>query len=99
MLKPITNIIISSSPFLVTLPFTINNSARFDINEEKALWQPPGYIFGIVWPCLYFLLYNMNMQIFTSNYSLNFISKNKLITSIESLHRLKRKMRQNYLKK
>ena len=85
MLKPITNIIISSSPFLVTLPFTINNSARFDINEEKALWQPPGYIFGIVWPCLHFLLYNMNMQIFTSNYSLNFISKNKLITSIESL--------------
>jgi len=85
MLKPITKIIVSSSPFLVSLPFTLNGSIQFDINEEKALWQPPGFVFGIVWPSIYFLLYNMNMKIFNSNFPNYFINNNKLITCFESL--------------
>lgn len=85
MLKPITNILISSSPFLVSLPFTLNRTIQFDINEEKALWQPPSFVFGIVWPSIYFLLFNMNMNIFTSNFPSYFINKNKLITCFESL--------------
>jgi tryptophan-rich sensory protein len=58
--------LISASPFLVSLPFTITDTSKFDVNEEQALWQPPGYVFGIVWPTLYVLLFMMNKQIFSS---------------------------------
>ena len=62
MLPPITNLkdnLISASPFLVSVPFTVGGLSKFDGNEEQALWQPPGYVFGIVWPTLYVLLFMM----------------------------------------
>ena len=58
MLSPISSLkdnFISASPFLVSLPFTITDANKFGINEDQALWQPPGYVFGIVWPTLYIL--------------------------------------------
>ena len=56
--------LISASPFLVSLPFTITGASKFEVSEEQALYQPPGYVFGIVWPTLYILLFMMNKQIF-----------------------------------
>ena len=52
--------LISASPFLVSLPFTINGASKFEVSEEQALYQPPGYVFGIVWPTLYILLFKSN---------------------------------------
>ena len=69
--------LISASPFLVSVPFTIGGAAKFEIEEEQALFQPPGYVFGIVWPTLYILLFIMNKQIFTSN-TLSESFKNKV---------------------
>ena len=60
------NIAISASPFLVSLPFTVLDVNRFEEDNEKALWQPPGYVFGIVWPLLYASLFYMNYSILTS---------------------------------
>jgi tryptophan-rich sensory protein len=77
--------LISASPFLVSLPFTATNVGKFDVNEEKALWQPPGYVFGIVWPTLYILLFIMNKQIYTSkSLSDSFKNKVRMDTLIES---------------
>ena len=55
--------LISASPFLVSLPFTINGASKFEVSEEQALYQPPGYVFGIVWTTLYILQFMMNTQI------------------------------------
>jgi tryptophan-rich sensory protein len=63
----IKNIAISASPFLASLPFTVLDVNRFDDDNEKALWQPPGYVFGIVWPLLYASLFYMNYSIFTNS--------------------------------
>tara|TARA_B100001063_G_scaffold242656_4_gene271757 strand:- start:1606 stop:2100 length:495 start_codon:yes stop_codon:yes gene_type:complete len=57
------SIIVSSSPFLVSLPFTIFDVNRFETDQPRALWQPPSFVFGIVWPILYTLLFTMNFTI------------------------------------
>lgn len=80
MLPPISGLkdnLISASPFLVSVPFTIGGLSKFDVNEEQALWQPPGYVFGIVWPTLYVLLFMMNKNIFLDK-SLSESFKNKV---------------------
>ena len=88
MLSPIYNLkdnLISASPFLVSVPFTFNGLSKFDVNEEQALWQPPGYVFGIVWPTLYILLFLMNKNIFLDKtLSESFKNKVRRDTIIES---------------
>ena len=49
----VKEVAVSASPFLVSTPFTLFDLNRFEETEEKALWQPPGYVFGIVWSYLY----------------------------------------------
>ena len=34
--------------------------SRFEESDMKAYWQPPGYVFGIVWPILYLLFGYIN---------------------------------------
>ena len=65
----VSNIIISLSPLLVSLPFTLLNVNKFDVDEKQALWQPPGYVFGIVWPLLYLLLFIFNYSILSKKTS------------------------------
>lgn len=88
MLSPISSLkdnFISASPFLVSLPFTITDANKFGISEDQALWQPPGYVFGIVWPTLYVLLFMMNKSIFSSDVVSNtFKNKVRKDTLIES---------------
>ena len=88
MLSPIISVkdsFISASPFLVSLPITITDANQFGINEDKALWQPPGYVFGIVWPTLYILLFMMNKSILSSNVISNtFKNKVRIDTLFES---------------
>ena len=87
MLSPISvkDSFISASPFLVSLPFTITDANQFGTNEDKALWQPPGYVFGIVWPTLYILVFMMNKSILSSNVISNtFKNKVRIDTLFES---------------
>ena len=74
----IKNIIVSSSPILVSLPFTLNGLTKFDDDEPKALFQPPGYVFGIAWPIIYLSLFTMNFLILNDNHINNFF-KNIII--------------------
>ncbi len=81
----IKNIAVSASPFLVSLPFTALDVNRFEEDNEKALWQPPGYVFGIVWPLLYASLFYMNYSILNnsklSESFKNIIARDTLIES------------------
>lgn len=60
----VKEVAVSASPFLVSTPFTLFDLNRFEETEEKALWQPPGYVFGIVWSYLYISLFVFNILIF-----------------------------------
>ncbi len=57
-------ILVSFSNIILSLPFTILGLARFENDEIKADWQPPGYVFGIVWPILYLLFAFINLRIY-----------------------------------
>jgi tryptophan-rich sensory protein len=80
------SIIISSSPFLVSLPFTVLDINRFSEDQPRALWQPPDYTFGIVWPILYVSLFSFNMLIFRnpniSTQIKSFVAKHTLIEAV-----------------
>ena len=58
--------LISASPIIVSTPFAALGLTTFDKDEERALWQPPNYVFGIVWPTLYFLLFTLNWNVLSS---------------------------------
>ena len=81
----VRDIFVSGSPLLVSIPFTLNGLTKFDENEPKALLQPPGYVFGIVWPMIYLSLFSMNFLFLNdkniSNYFKNIIIKDTLIES------------------
>ena len=85
MLKNVKDFTVSLSPFLVSLPFTALDVNKFEKDDEKALWQPPGFVFGIVWPTLYILLFYMNYTIFKNpniNQSVkNMVARDTLIES------------------
>lgn len=59
-------LLISGSQVLVAIPFSLLGLTKFEQNEERALWQPPNKVFGIVWPCLYSMLYVMNYKILSN---------------------------------
>lgn len=81
----VRSIIISSSPFLVSLPFTVFDLNRFADEQPRAVWQPPDYTFGIVWPILYVSLFSFNMLIFRnpniSSDIKSFVAKHTIIES------------------
>ena len=82
-------IIVSFSNIFLSLPFTIFGLSKYDQSEIKADWQPPGYVFGIVWPILYVLFGIINLKaISSSNQNLSMYNIAKEIVSaslVESL--------------
>ena len=53
------------SNILLSLPFTLLGFSKFNPSELKADWQPPGFVFGIVWPILYLLFSVINIRTLT----------------------------------
>lgn len=76
------NILISFSNFFLSIPFTIGNLSKFSKSDIKAHWQPPGYIFGIVWPVLYLIFGIINLK---TIYSKNITNKIKNLIVGQSL--------------
>ena len=72
-------ILLSFSNFFLSLPFTYFGLSKYLPHEVKADWQPPGYVFGIVWPILYLLFGIINLNIINSK-SLSSNLKNSLIS-------------------
>ena len=58
---------ISFSHFLFSLPFTLSGLSNLGNDKYKADWQPPGYVFGIVWPILYLLFGIINLKTYFSS--------------------------------
>ena len=56
--------LLSFSNFLLSLPFTYFGLTKFGPDDITAYWQPPGYVFGIVWSILYTLLGLINLKHF-----------------------------------
>jgi len=71
-------IIISFLNIILSLPFTILGLSKFNEDEIKADWQPPGYVFGIVWPILYMIFGYINLRTFNSK-NLDQSSKKEII--------------------
>ena len=71
--------IISFSNIILSLPFTYFGLTKYDQDEIKADWQPPGFVFGIVWPILYLLFGIINLNII-NNKSLSNVIKDSLIS-------------------
>ena len=85
MYKQIKVILFSFSNFFLSLPFSILGLSKFNENEVRADWQPPGYVFGIVWPILYYLFGLINLKVLFSNITSskkNQILKNSIQESI-----------------
>ena len=85
MYKQIKIILFSFSNFFLSLPFSILGLSKFNENEARADWQPPGYVFGIVWPILYYLFGLINLKVLFSNITSskkNQILKNSIRESI-----------------
>lgn len=74
--------LIAFSNVILSLPFTFFGLTKYQPTEIKANWQPPGYVFGIVWPILYMLFGLINMNIMSSK---NLITNVKDVLIIDSL--------------
>lgn len=69
-MEQIVILIKSFTHFLFSLPFALTGATRYTENDIKADWQPPGYVFGIVWPILYLIFGLINLKVeFSSKYS------------------------------
>ena len=81
--------LISFSNIILSLPFTLLGLSKYDPFEIKADWQPPGYVFGIVWPILYILFGIINLRAINlsfENVGKHIIAKDIVSTSlVESL--------------
>jgi benzodiazapine receptor len=66
ILKILERIFLIFSNLLLSVPFTYLNLTKFDPSEIKANWQPPGYVFGIVWPILYLIFAIINFKTIVS---------------------------------
>jgi len=63
----------SFSHLLLSLPFSLSGATRYTENDVKAYWQPPGYVFGIVWPVLYLIFGLINLRVeFSTKYNETF---------------------------
>lgn len=78
---------ISFSHFLFSLPFTLSGLSNLGEDKYKADWQPPGYVFGIVWPILYLLFGIINLKTYFSSQISNDVKTKMLNESFsESLY-------------
>ena len=78
MLDLLKNSIISFPNLFFSLPFTLGGITKFSKNDIKAYWQPPGYIFGIVWSTLYLIFGFINLKTIYST-TLSQYTKNLII--------------------
>ena len=76
--KNIKVLLYSFSNYLFSIPIVYFGLTSFSKDELKADWQPPGYVFGIVWPILYILFGIINIKTFT-NKTISDNVKNMLI--------------------
>ncbi len=60
--KNFLNIFVAFINIFLSLPFTYLGLTKYDMKETKAYWQPPGYVFGIVWPILYTIFGVINLR-------------------------------------
>ena len=74
----ILNIFFLIPNFILSLPFTYFGLAGYSPNGVRAYWQPPGYVFGIVWPILYLLFGIINYRALY-NYKLSYNVANEII--------------------
>lgn len=74
----ILKFLISFLNIILSIPFTLFGLSRFNTDEVKADWQPPGYVFGIVWPILYSIFGYINLRTFNSS-NLSESNKHKII--------------------
>lgn len=77
-LEQLKILFISFSHFIFSLPFTLSGLSDLGNDEYKADWQPPGYVFGIVWPILYLLFGIINLKSFFSS-KISDYYKNKIL--------------------
>lgn len=77
-LEQLKILFISFSHFIFSLPFTLSGLSDLGNDKYKADWQPPGYVFGIVWPILYLLFGIINLKSFFSSKISNYY-KNKIL--------------------
>ena len=84
MYKQIKTILFAFSNLFLSLPFTLLGLSKFEKNEVRAEWQPPGYVFGIVWPILYYLFGIINLKIIFSNLETKIKNRNLKISIIEA---------------
>ncbi|MBI96152.1 hypothetical protein CL656_03310 [bacterium] len=59
-------ILLSFSNYLLSIPIISLGLSKYSDDEVKADWQPPGYVFAIVWPILYLLFGIINLKIYYS---------------------------------
>ena len=77
-LEQLKILFVSFSHFIFSLPFTLFGLSNLSNDEYKADWQPPGYVFGIVWPILYLLFGIINLKSFFSS-KISDYYKNKIL--------------------
>jgi tryptophan-rich sensory protein len=80
--KNFLNIFVAFINIFLSLPFTYFGLTKYDIEETRAYWQPPGYVFGIVWPILYTIFGIINLRFI---YSGSIININKLTVIDQSI--------------
>lgn len=78
IMKNFLNIFVAFINVFLSLPFTYLGLTKYDMKETKAYWQPPGYVFGIVWPILYTIFGLINLR-FIYLKSISRIARNMVI--------------------
>ena len=63
----ISHIFVRASPFLTSVLSNFNNTNEFKDTDKKSRWQPPSFVFGIVWPILYALLFYLTFTILSES--------------------------------
>ena len=76
------NLLLSFSNIIFSAMIMNTGIVDFKNSGVKAYWQPPDYVFGIVWPILYTLFGIINLRIL---YSKNIPSYSKNILIIDAL--------------
>ena len=77
-----TKIILSFPNVIISSLIMYFGLVDFKNMPVKAYWQPPDYIFGIVWPILYILFGIINLKVLDSNKHGYYVKENFILDSI-----------------
>ncbi len=70
-MKLLFKLLFSFSNFIISAILMNLEFVDFKNPGIKAYWQPPNYVFGIVWPILYLLFGIINLRILNSDHHLS----------------------------